>query len=260
MFVRMSPTVVSIRTVRRIASVAALGLAVLPSIGSAQVAAGRGFLLGVPDGSITLRGGWAMASANSDIFSFTTGLLTLRRRDFSSPTVAGDVAFRVLSKTDFVISTGYSGMSKRSEFRGFIDNNDLPIEQNTQFMRVPLTVSVKQYLTSRGRSIGHLAWVPSRAAVYVGAGGGATWYRFRQDGDFIDFADSSVFSAVLQSDGWSPEAHVLAGVEWNLGARFAAVTEARYERSHATLGADFSNFGPIDLSGFSTTAGIAVRF
>jgi hypothetical protein len=260
MFVRMTPTVVSIRTARRIASVAALGLALLPSIGSAQVAAGRGFLLGVPDGTITLRGGWALASANSDIFSFTTGLLTLRRRDFSSPTVAGDVAFRVLSKTDFVISTGYSGMSKRSEFRGFIDNNDLPIEQHTQFMRVPLTVSVKQYLTSRGRSIGHLAWVPSRATAYVGAGGGATWYRFRQDGDFIDFADSSVFSAVLQSDGWSPEAHVLAGVEWNLGARFAAVTEGRYERSHATLGADFSNFGPIDLSGFSTTAGIAVRF
>jgi hypothetical protein len=260
MFVRMTPTVVSIRTARRIASVAALGLALLPSIGSAQVAAGRGFLLGVPDGSITLRGGWAMASANSDLFSFTTGLLTLRRRDFSSPTVAGDVAFRVLSSTDFVISTGYSGMSKRSEFRGFIDNNDLPIEQHTQFMRVPLTVSVKQYLTSRGRSIGHLAWVPSRATAYVGAGGGATWYRFRQDGDFIDFADSSVFSAVLQSDGWSPEAHVLAGVEWNLGARFAAVTEGRYERSHATLGADFSNFGPIDLSGFSTTAGIAVRF
>ena len=260
MFVRMPPAVISIRPVRRIASVAALGLAVLPSIGSAQVAAGRGFLLGVPDGSITLRGGWALASANSDIFSFTTGLLTLRRRDFSSPTVAGDVAFRVLSKTDFVISTGYAGMSKRSEFRGFIDNNNLPIEQTTQFMRVPITVSVKQYLTSRGRSIGHLAWVPARATAYVGAGGGATWYRFRQDGDFIDFADSSVFSTVLQSDGWSPEAHVLAGVEWNLGARFAAVTEARYERSHATLGADFSNFGPIDLSGFSTTAGFAVRF
>ena len=260
MFVRMSPTVVSIRSVRRIASVAALGLAALPSIGSAQVAAGRGFLLGVPDGSITLRGGWALASANSDLFSFTTGLLTLRRRDFSSPTIASDIAFRVLSKTDLVISTGVSGMSKRSEFRGFIDNNDLPIEQTTQFVRVPLTVSVKQYLTSRGRSIGHLAWIPSRFAAYVGAGGGATWYRFRQDGDFIDFADSSVFSAVLQSDGWSPEAHVLVGVEWSLGARFAAVTEARYERSHATLGADFRNFGPIDLSGFSTTAGIAVRF
>jgi hypothetical protein len=259
----MPPAVVTVRAVRRIASVAALGLAALPSISSigiAQVAAGRDFLLGVPDGTLTLRGGWALASANSDIFSFTTGLLTVRHRDFSSPTASADVAFRVLSKTDLVVSTGYSGMSKRSEFRGFIDNNNQPIEQNTQFIRVPLTVSVKQYLMSRGRSVGHLAWIPSPFAAYVGVGGGATWYRFRQDGDFIDFADSSVFSAVMQSDGWTPEAHVLAGVEWNLSARFAAVTEARYERSYATLGADFRNFAPIDLSGFSTTAGIAIRF
>src|SRR5262249_53860570 len=109
MSTRTPSAVVSVRAVRPTLAAALVGLASLPSIGMSQVAAGRGFLLGVPDGSLTLRGGYALASAGSDIFSFTTGLLTLNRRDFSSPTVAGDLAFRVLSRTDVVISTGYSG-------------------------------------------------------------------------------------------------------------------------------------------------------
>jgi len=207
-----------------------------------------------------LRGGWALASAGSDIFSFTTDNLTLNRRDFSSPTIAADLAFTLASRTDLVVSTAYEGMRRRSEFRGFIDNNDQPIEQNTQFIRVPVTMSVKRYLTSRGRSIGQLAWIPSRFSAYVGAGGGATWYRFQQEGDWIDFKTNDVFSALMKSDGWTPTMHLLAGAEWSLSARMSAVTEARYERSHATLGQDFSGFAPIDLSGFSTTAGIAVRF
>jgi hypothetical protein len=260
MSIRTRYAVVPLGALRRISAIALLATS-LPSIVLAQVAAGRGFLLGVPEGSLTLRGGWALASAGSDIFSFTTDQLTLKRRDFSSPVAGADLAFRVLSNTDFVITTAYERMDKRSEFRRFIDNNNQPIEQNTEFIRVPVTVSVKQYLTARGRSIGHLAWIPSRFSAYVGAGGGATWYRFRQDGDWIDFKTNDVFSAVMQSDGWTPTIHVLTGAEWNLSARMAAVTEARYERSHAGLNATaFDGFGPIDLSGFSTTAGITVRY
>jgi hypothetical protein len=259
MSTRTRYAVVSPGALRRIGALALL--ATLPSIVLSQVAAGRGFLLGLPNGSITLRGGWALASAGSDIFSFTTDQLTINRRDFSSPLVGADLAIRVLSRTDVVASVTYAGIHKQSEFRGFIDNNNGPINQTTGFVRVPLTMSVKQYLTSRGRSIGQLAWIPSRFSAYVGAGGGITWYRFRQDGDWIDFKTMDVFSAVMESDGWTPTAHVLAGTEWNLGARTALVTEARYERSHATLNAsDFSGFGPIDLSGFSTTAGITIRY
>jgi hypothetical protein len=240
---------------------AAALLIAAPFVGtSGQVAAGRGFLLGAPDGTLTFRGGWGLATASSDIFSFTTDNLTLNRRDFSSPTFGADLGFDILSRTDLVMSVGYAGVYRRSEFRHFIDNNHLPIEQNTRFLRVPLTVSVRQYLTTRGRSVGRLAWIPARFSAYVGAGGGATYYRFKQAGDWIDFTDNSVFPATLQSDGWTPSAHVLVGGEWSLSARFSAVTEARYERAHATLSNDFTNFAPIDLSGFSTTAGIAVRF
>lgn len=221
---------------------------------------GNGFLFGAPMGSVTLSGGWALAAAHSDLFSYTTDLLTLKHRDFSSPAFGADLAFRVLPRTELVVSGGFSGISKRSEFRGFIDNNHQPIEQTTTFNRFPVTVGVKQYLTSTGRSIGKFAWIPSRFAAYVGASGGAMYYRFRQEGDFINFQTTDVFPSLLVSEGWTPMANAIAGVDYALAPRFAITTEARYLWSSAELSQDFSGFHHLDLSGFTTTVGFSIRY
>ncbi|MEP6495218.1 MAG: hypothetical protein ABJF01_21205 [bacterium] len=151
-------------------------------------------------------------------------------------------------------------MDKRSEFRAFIDNDHHPIEQATSFRRIPVTVGIKQYLTSTGRSIGKLAWIPSRFAPYVGAAGGMMYYRFRQGGDFIDFNTTAVFPDTYMSDGWARVAHAMAGVDYSLGSRFALTTEARYLWSSAELSNDFVDFQRLDLSGLSTTVGLSVRF
>ncbi len=241
----------------------AVGLAVLVALPVAAGAqnAGNGFLFGTPAGAVTFRAGWAAARAGGDIFGFTTNQLTLNRGDFSSPNVGMDLAFHVFGQTHVVLSGDFSGMQKKSEFRCCIDNNDQPIEQTTSFRRIPLTLSVKQYLTSTGRSVGKFAWIPSRAAVYVGAGGGAQYYRFRQDGDFIDFDnDYRVFHDIFESHGWTPMGNVLAGFDYTLSPRYAVTTEGRYVWSHADLSNDFSGFKPIDLSGFATNVGLTIRF
>lgn len=251
------------RTRSIVVSLGAVALAIAAPAASlrAQVAGGNGFLLGTPDGSLTLRTGWALASAGSDIFSFTTDNLTIDRRDFSSPLFGADLAFRVLSRTDVVFSASYEAANKRSEFRKFEDNNHQPIGQTTEFVRVPMSVGVREYLTDRGRSIGRLAWIPSRFSAYIGAGVGSVWYRFRQNGDWIDFTDMSVFPAELRTEGWSVSANAFVGGEWAMNARLSLVTEARYERAHGSIDSnDFQGFGPIDLSGLSTTAGLAIRF
>ena len=72
--------------------------AAAPSLAGAQDA-GNGFLFGAPTGSLTIRGGWAVASAKSDLFAFTTEQLTLNRRDFSSPSGDADLAFFVTPRT-----------------------------------------------------------------------------------------------------------------------------------------------------------------
>ena len=120
-----------------------------------------------------MRGGFNKAGASSDLFSFFTEQLTLQRRDFGSATVAGDVAFRITPRLSGVLSMSFSRSKRTSEFRDWLDNLDLPIEQNTEFMRIPITLGGKAYLTPPGRSIGRLAWVPARYAVFAGGAIGA---------------------------------------------------------------------------------------
>jgi hypothetical protein len=221
---------------------------------------GDGFLFKQPAGTVSFRTGFDRASAGSDLFAFTTTELTLDRGDFSSPTLAGDVSIRLSRRADVMITLAHSRSRTRSEFRDWLDNDRLPIEQTTTFQRVPLTGSIKAYLVQPGRSIGQFAWIPARFSPYVGGGGGLMFYRFEQIGDFIDPGTLRIFPDSFNSSGWTPTAHGLGGVDISLHPRFALTTEARYEWGKAQLSSDFSGFDRLDLSGFTLTTGISVRY
>lgn len=236
----------------------AMVLCVAASV-SAQ-GAGSGFLFKPPSGMVSFRSGFDRALARSDVFTFVADQLTIDPGDFSSATFALDVDVRVKPRVDAVFSLGVSRSATQSEFRNWVDNNRQPIEQRTEFQRVPLTGAIKAYVLPPGQSIGHFAWVPARVAPYVGAGGGAVWYQFKQVGDFISFDTLKVFPDRFDSNGWAPTVHAFAGVDVSLATRFAITTEARYEWAKATLGRDFSGFDRIDLSGISFTSGISIRY
>jgi hypothetical protein len=221
---------------------------------------GKGFLFSAPLGEISLRGGFDRAIAGSDVFTFATKELTLRLRDFSSLTFAADVDYVLTPRLDARFSVAVSRSTTPSEFRDFVDNNRRSIEQTTGFARMPLTVSIKAYLANPGRSVGHFAWIPSRYAPYVGAGAGAMWYRFEQQGDFIDFATSKVFPDNFVSDGWTPTVQAFVGTNVSLNSRFAVTTEGRYQWARSQLSKDFAKFEPIDLSGFAVTVGFSIRY
>ena len=221
---------------------------------------GDGFLFKPPSGTVTFRTGFDRARAGSDLFAFTTDQLTIDRGDFSGGTIAGDVSVRLSNRADVMISVAHSQARNRSEFRHWLDNAGRPIEQTTTFRRVPLTGSIRAYLARPGRSIGHFAWVPARFSPYVGGGGGAMWYSFAQTGDFIDFATTRVFPDSFNSSGWTPTVHGIGGVDISLHPRFALTTEARYEWGKAELSSDFAGFDRLDLSGFTLTTGISVRY
>ncbi len=246
----------------RAALIAFVALAQFAAVPAARAQdSGDGFLFFPPSGSWTLRGGYAMPNAGSDIFSFTRNNFTINRGDFSTFDVGGDLAFTLSPRFDLVFDISYSGMSKGSEYRNFVDNNQQPIQQTTSFQRTPITVNARYYLTERGRQIGHYAWVPNRIVPYVGAGVGVMYYDFEQKGDFIA-ADStmSVYSDAFRSRGWTPTAQVLAGAEWELGPRWSLRTEARYLAGSAALSSDFVGFHRIDLSGMTSSVGFFLRF
>ena len=237
-------------------------LVALLAIGAPATAqdSGNGFLFREPSWSLSVRGGFAMPTAGSDLFSFATSQLTLNRGDFRSLDVGAALAYRVSERFDVIVDAEFSGMRKASEFRKWMDNNGRPIEQTTSFKRNPVTANVRYFLQPRGRTIGHFAWVPAAYATYVGAGVGMMSYEFDQAGDFVDAATKNVFPDHFNSSGWTPMAQAFAGVEWSLGPRWAVTTEARYVSASAALSSDFSGYQRIDLSGFSPSVSLHVRF
>lgn len=238
-------------------AVAALLLAA-PAFALAQ-SAGNGYLFHAPDATFSLRGGYSRAIAASDVFDDVTNQLTLDRRDFSSLTVGADAAVRMGGPFDLVMSAGFARSNHKSEFRDLVDNNDQPIEQTTTFERLPVTLSVRYNLAPPGRSIGRLAWIPSRLVPYVGAGVGGMRYRFKQEGDFVNYSTNAVFPAVLLSEGWTFVAQGMAGVDYNFSPRFGLSLDARYLHASSELSPAFQGYDRIDLSGLSATVGLSVR-
>lgn len=246
-------------------TVTLLGVAVAALAAATPAAAqegGKGFLFSPPKGGLVIRGGISAPSASSDLFDYATDTLTLGRKDFVGFTLNYEVEAALPDpRFMIVVGSGFSTASAPSEFRNWSDNNDQPITQTTRFTRIPVTAGLKAYLTPRGRTIGRYAWVPARVAPYVSAGGGAMWYKFRQEGDFIDFASASkdVFTGTFQTDGWGPAAYGAAGLDLSLSPHVALTADARYSYARASVGGSFTGFDKIDLGGFAMTLGFNLR-
>jgi hypothetical protein len=221
--------------------------------------AGDGFLFHAPVFTFGVRGGFDRASAGSDVFSFVTQQLTLNRRDFSSATFGTDLAIPVSRSNDIVFDAGLTSVSRRSEFRDWVDQNNLPIEQTTSLRRVPLTLGIRHYLSPRGRSIGRFAWIPAARTTYIGLGAGLMNYRFRQVGDFVDFQTLNILPDEFTSNAWTPVLHALAGTELSLGRFIMVTAEARYTWARGPMSRDYVRFNRIDLSGVSVTTGLSFR-
>jgi hypothetical protein len=218
------------------------------------------FLFGHPRGSVAVRGEWIFARAGSDLFDFVRDQLTIDGDAFNAPAVGAQVGLALAPRVEVLAGVEASGSETPSEYRRFVDNNGVAITQTTKLRTVGVTGAVKVFLMPRGRSISRLAWIPRGLAPYVGAGGGAVHYDFIQTGDFVDFADLSVFSDVFQSKGWAPSAHLFGGVDLQAYRRLYVQLEARYQWAAGTLDDEFIDFDPIDLAGFRTIAGISILF
>lgn len=257
------------RTLGRMTVLAALvGALAAPAALAAQER--PDFLFRTPRISLGLRVGYALPTASSEIFDFTREQLTVERTDFASATWGGELAVRVAPRIDVAAEFGYASARKLSEMREFtewVGDTELPIEQTTEFRRVPFTIGVKAYLSERGRSVGRFAWIPARWTPFVGAGAGWVWYRFEQEGDFVDYETYDpveetydIFTDRFVSDGNAPTIHLFGGADWSLGPNFFLTAQGRYTWARADMSRDFKDFDRMDLSGFQATAGISVRF
>lgn len=218
------------------------------------------FLFGRPNGSVAIRGGWVFSRAGSDWYDFVTDRLTIEDGAFNTPAIGFDVAVSATPRLDAVVGFDFGKTTVHSEYRRFVDNNRLPINQQTELRNANISGSLKFALTERGREIGQLAWVPRTVVPYIGAGGGLYWFKLRQQGDFVDFVDLSVFSDVFESTGWAPSGHVFGGADIKLHRRVFLTFEARYLWAAGDLGPEWIDFDPLDLAGLRLSTGVSFPF
>ena len=228
---------------------------------AAQTTEADGFLIGQPTVRLNLRLGLAQPTASSDLFRESFDSLSLSRGSFRAPDLGAELGFRLTPTLDLTMGIEYAGRRAKSDYRYFYDNNRQPIEQTTTFERVPITAGLKAYLRPPGRSIGTLAWIPSRVVPWVGASLGASYYRFAQEGDFIGpGATMPVYHETLVSKGWGFATQGSAGVDVSVSARTAITFEGRYTHSRAGLDPNYYyGYEALDLSGGSLAVGLTLR-
>jgi len=218
------------------------------------------FLFNKPRGSITVRGSWLFARSSSDWYEFVTDQLTLDRKDFNVPGIGFDVNGPITPRLEVGFSFDFNRSNRLSEYRDWLDNNRLPIEQTTTLQEMNLSGNVRYSLVERGRQVGNFVWVPRAIVPFVGAGAGAFHYRLEQIGDFVDFQDLAVFSSVFSSRGWTPSAQVFGGVDVRVLKHVAVTVDGRYLWAAAELQRDWVDFKPIDLAGFRLSGGVNFIF
>lgn len=244
-----------------------LALAVAMAVPESVLAqGGDGFLFKEPRLTVAFRMGYdaplgpRLASGDTDVFGFTQEILTVSDTDFDALSLGGEIGVRATSRFDVVFDIYHASSSSFSEFRDWVDLDDLPIQQTTEFSRTSFALSGRYFLTDRGVNVSQFAWVPSNWSPYVGAGAGWMNYSYTQDGDFVDFETLDIFSARLRSSGTSFLAQGMAGLQYSFAPNWVLTGEARYRWASAELQSDFVGFEDIDLTGLQATFGIGVRF
>lgn len=243
----------------RIALVATVALSAA-SAAKAQ-GSGDGYLFSAPSVSVTVSGGLAAPLGRGSLFDYTLSEFTLGRSDFLSTSFGLDIGITTSARTELVFGFFSGNSRQRSEYRDWVDNNDLPIEQTTRFTRTPVTANVRYYLRDRGRQVGSVAWIPNGFVPFVSGGLGITKFDFEQSGDFIDTGTLGISADNLRSGGWVSTVHASGGAHWNLSTRAQLTGEVRYMHGGvdaARGGGDFVGYR-LDLSGVSTVFGLTLR-
>ena len=225
-----------------------------------QPSAPGDFMLGRPKGFLAVDGGFLFANAGSDVYDFVTKQLTLDKKAFNAPIVGLRLGALITPRLEVGVLVEQSRTSVTSEYRDFVDNNQLPITQTTGLQEYQVAANLRWSLVPSGRRISRFAWIPRTVTPFMGAGAGAIKYRFEQYGSFVDFQTFKVFNSSFRSEGWAPSAHAFVGADLRVYRRIYVTGEARYTWSSAPLGEDFVDFDPISLAGVRVGGSLKLVF
>ena len=200
---------------------------------------------------IELRLGGFFPRGHSDLFDDVNELYGVGRRDFQGFTGGIEYSLGVSDHVELGFHLDGYGRTVGSSYRDFEREDGSPIFQDLRLNIVPLGATVR-FLPAGRRA---------RVSPYVAAGADVFFYKYEEQGDFIDFFsdDLDISSDAFVSDGAAGGFHVAAGLRVPLNHDLSLTGEVRYQQARTRMNDDFSQ-NRLDLSGTSATVGVYLRF
>jgi hypothetical protein len=195
--------------------------------------------------------------ADYTLFQDDCELYMLGKGDFDG--VYGGIEYNQVLADYVEVGLSFDGYSKTHDtsYRDYVRPDGSEIRQSLKLTMMPLGLTVRLLPTSKRNKV-----VP-----FVGGGVDAVFYQYEEWGDFIDFYDPTypIRPDNFKSDGTAFGLHAVGGLRVYLNHDFAIAGEGRYQWASDEMGDDFSPNEPglvnkIDLSGWSFTVGLHVRF
>jgi hypothetical protein len=216
-------------------------------------------------GGLDARIGAFFPRGNESLFQDLNSLYTpngnpnqgVRGSDFTS--VYGGVEYNAVVAPNVELGLSLDGYGKTldTSYRDYTRPDGSEIRQQLHLDIVPLGATIRLVPTSKH----------TRIAPYIGGGVDAVFYSYEERGDFIDFYDPTnpIIADHFKDDGVAFGVHGVGGVRFYLNHDFAFVAEGRYQWAKKDMGHDFlpnqsGLVNTIDLSGWSVTGGLHVRF
>jgi opacity protein-like surface antigen len=215
---------------------------------------GIGLMLSAPASTfasgIELRLGGFGPRGHSNLFDDVDELFAVGRNDFRGFTGGIEYSLGVGDHVEVGFHLDGYGRTVTSSYRDFEHEDGSPIFQDLRLNIVPLGATLR-FLPAGRRA---------RFSPYLAAGADVFFYKYEEQGDFIDFfADNEIFADAFVSEGAAGGFHVAAGLRVPVSHDFSLTGEVRYQQARTRMSDDFSQ-NELDLSGTSVTLGVHLRF
>lgn len=212
------------------------------------------------DAAFQLRLGGAFPRGDSVFWKDVEDTFSLSVADLNSAIVGMSFVGSLANHLEVGLNLDFYRAEAPSTVRGWIDGAGFPIEHDTRLSLIPMTVDLRILPGGRYKIRGPEGRRVKQPVFYLGGGVGFQYWEYEEIGDFVDFADQSIFYDRFVDNGWAFEAHALAGLELPLGRIWSLMFEGRYSWSEATPGGPFEGLGELDLGGFAAYVGASWRF
>ena len=189
---------------------------------------------------------------DDDVLVANLNDLAFEIKDFNNWTFGGEWLYGVSNFLETGVGIGYFQRTVPTVYRDFVHDNGSEIAQDLKLRIVPITATIRFLPVGRGGPV----------EPYIGGGIGIFNWRYSEAGEFVDFADGSIFREQFKADGTSVGPVVVAGLRLPIGDALTTGFEYKWQNAEGdTNSAETQLLGDkIDLGGNTFSWTMHIRF